>query len=862
MPGLIRDRLPITGASPKDAALKQFAGDGGLTTYELWKDVTRPEQLHQQMEWVRTRLAETAAISADLSRKIQNQTRAAQYVSAATSTAVPDIIDYSASNVVVDAFDGSIRPAMRHMRTVATDIQVIGSEGIRDSGVLVGRGTGITVHPTEANYVGFYLSGPKSFQVLGRTHHGPGVSLDMGDEPIEITFDESEFMIWGVLSAVATYPPLATIQTRQISSSIRVPNGLILPEGVEWLTSTDGSTWGRSLGLADTDGSPFVKTFGEDYASVTIAVGDTAATAYPNSGVQRTLDGKIDVPYWVIPETVVVYKDLNRFLISEVNVGGSFLEYRSRDKAYGIEVSGDVFGGATLQRHANRDELLEDEGYQRILYRIIDRQSAIDRLEALLAAQVGQAEAVMAVEGASRDFVLGRAFRKTGMTYRTFTYPWNTEFVVLPRQGTISHRPANIERAKEGVHLPQSSFYFPLDTPQPNESLTQPSRATWDGWDHEERKAHYEAIAVHCFARWSFHLGSRDRNAELIDNPEATATGELIHDIQTGDMVDLQTELAAYATGTTFDIRSPMTADIFDRMLLGTRAADYQEVLASILEAFDGVAAKPSEDSLEEFIRFMNGQALLHQGDEDGFSAALEALTAHFRAHGALQHHPSHKSFVGGSVGRVSTYIYAASDTEITIAIPNEYFLPNDWIESQGSVWRQVWLNGVPITATGKTDAQWRFILPLRDGKNSFFFHSSMSATREIAELDITIWKGGVGYGLSMEDPSYIITPHPRSKVVDYDVYEHYVKDDVLDDVVGLKNKYDYDASAWTSEIWVQRPEGVPSDETWMHLQYKYRDETPETIMATDESFYLRGALVSEKYHPHRIPALTIGYRL
>jgi hypothetical protein len=853
---IVRDRLIPTDRDPVERAREMFRGERDLDFYDLWREVRRPEELHQQMKYLQSRSLITQQLMEQVGAQLEDQERAATYVSASGSTEIADLVDHSVSDVVLDAYDGSIRPVMRYVRPATGEIVLEGATEYRDERVLVGLASSIRIRSDNANYCGFYINGateilPGNSGSQGRDSVGadsvtitpsPGVSLDLTGSEIVLSFREpTQVMIWGWLFAKAVYGRLAVLQTRALNEQLRVPNGLRLPVGVRWEYSTDGSTWKPGLDITDSEGAPYVHEAGRGALPLQISLEGAEATAVLHSGVNRPTNGKIDVPHWVIPETLTVYRDLDCWMIDEVKLTGTPMTLSQDGSRSEMELSGETFESLHTARRANDEELMERAAeFAALSDRQTDLTAAVAESNAMFRrheqlARGGRKQVQDLRTMANAMLTLNQTDRE-----RTLRYPYNP-FYIVPG----SNPPFPSWAAASGV-----TYYTLPPTDAPGAWRTPEQ---WADMTTKGRQAHYMRIYD-----WLTSLASK-LDVETIGAERDMETGtsfrrRVRRSRQLQDVMDRMNEIRSVET---VSVNVPMTPAVFERMLL-----DDSTELNEMVTALQAIADRAgvtlgTEASVQALIDFKDGQSLLDEGRLAEFHTATQSLEQHFRVLGGLLPSLSNMSFVGESEGRVTTFLYSDKVASLQLAIPVGYMIPDA---------ENIYLRSAPVTAQGQWTQSgveyWVFPMALEVGQNPISFRSRLVAPAEVAALDMGFLRDGVFYALNLEEAGVIVSPHLPARAIDFDAYRHYVEERRRFEVVGLKNEYDADAGGWATEIWIEPPSGHATPDAAVFLDYRYRDDTPTAIRETDEDFYLRTTLVSEPDRPTRIPRMQVGYRL
>jgi hypothetical protein len=853
---IVRDRLIPTDRNPVERAREMFRGERDLDFYELWRDVRRPEELHQQMEYLRSRSLITRELMEQVGDQLEDQERAATYVSASGSTEIADVVDHSVSDVVLDAYDGSIRPVMRYVRPATGEFVIEGTTDFRDERVLVGLASAIRIRSDNANYCGFYISGatelfPGNLDFPTRAVHGlatatitpsPGVSLDMDESEIVLSFPEpTQVMLWGWLFAKAVYGRLAVMQTRALNEKLRVPNGLALPGGVRWEYSTDGSTWLPGLNITDSEGAPYVHRVGRGTLPLQISVGDAEASAVTHSGVNRPTDGKIDIPHWVIPETLTVYRDLDCWMIEEVKLTGTPMTLSSDGSRAEMELSGETFESLHTARRANDEELMErDAEFAALSDRQVDLTAAVAESHAMFRRHEQLARGGRKQEQDLRTMANALLIQANETDFDSDPYPFDRFYVGLG---------ANPLRPFWGTAVGSRAYHLP----ETRDPVVWRTREQWSGMTADGQRRQLRAIATWLIAR-ATEINVETTVAERDMGQGTSFRRRLRKSRQLQDVKDRMDEIRSVET---VSVNVPMTPAVFERMLLDD-STELNEMVTAIQAIADRAGVTlGTEASVQALIDFKDGQRLLDEGRLDEFITATESLEQHFRNLGGLLPSRSNLSFLGESEGRVSTFLYSDKVASLQVAIPVDYMIPDA---------EQIYLRSAPVMPQGQwTQAgvnYWVFPVPLAVGQNAISFRSRLVASAEVAALDVGFLRDGAFYSLNLEEAGVVVSPHLPARAIDFDAYKHYVEERRRFEVVGLKNDYDGDAGGWLTEIWIQPPSGHATPDAAVFLDYRYRDDTPTAIRATDEDFYLRTTLVSEPDRPMRIPRMQVGYRL
>ncbi|MAF10440.1 hypothetical protein CMK11_08310 [Candidatus Poribacteria bacterium] len=853
---IVRDRLTPTDRDPVERAREMFRGERDLSFYDLWRDVRRPEELHQQMEYLRSRSLLTRQLMEQVGEQLQDQERAATYVSSSGSTEIADLVDHSVSDVVLDAYDGSIRPVMRYVRPATGEIRIEGATEYQDDRVLIGLASAIRVRSDDANYCGFYISGaaellwgnsgsstgdvPPEAETISPS---PGVSLDMDGSEVVLSFREpTQVMIWGWLFARAVYGRLAVFQTRALNEALRVPNGLNLPGGFRWESSTDGSTWVSGLTITDSDGAPYVHEVGRGALPLQITLEGAEAASVVNSGMNRPVNGKIDVPHWVIPETLTVYRDLDCWMIDEVKLTGTPMTLSEDGSRAEMELSGETFESLHTARRANDEELMErNEEFARLSDRQVDLSDGVAEADAMFRrheqlARGGRKRVADLRTMANAMATLGNP----SSTLTRLTYPYDPFYIVAG-----SSPPFPWWGAASGV-----TYYTLPPTDAPG---TWRTKDQWSDMSMQGRKAHYMRIFDWLVSE-AYNLEVETMAAERDIEGGTSFRSRLRRSRRLLAVMDRMNEIRSVET---VPVRVPMSPDVFERMLLDD-STELNEMVTAIQAIADRAGVSlGTEASVQALIQFKNGQKLLDEGRLAEFIVALRSLEQHFRTVGGLLPSLSNQSFVGESEGRVSTFMYSDKTASMQLAIPVDYMIPGA---------ERIHLRSAPVTPQGQWTQSgvnyWVFPVSLEVGQNPISFRSRLVAPSEVAALDVGFLRDDVFYALNLEEAGVIVSPHLPARSIDYDAYKHYTEERRRFEVVGLKNEYDADTSAWVTEIWVEPPSGHSVPSAAVFLDYRYRDDTPTEIRATDEDFYLRTTLVSEPDRPTRIPRMQVGYRL
>jgi hypothetical protein len=853
---IVRDRIIPTDRDPVERARAMFRGERDLDFYDLWRDVRRPEELHQQMEYLQSRSLITRQLMEQVGSQLEDQERAVTYVSASGSTEIADLVDPSVSDVALDAYDGSVRPVMRYVRPSTGEIVLEGATEYRDERVLVGLATAIRIRSDNANYCGFYISGATELLrgnsgSQGRDSSGPdsvtitpspGVSLDLDGGEIVLSFRQpTQVMIWGWLFAKAVYGRLAVLQTRALNEQLRVPNGLDLPSGVRWEHSTDGSTWSQGLGITDGEGAPYVHQVGRGTLPLQISLEGAEATAVTHSGVNRPTDGKIDVPHWVIPETLTVYRDLDCWMIDEVKLTGTPMVLSQDGSRSEMELSGETFESLHTARRANDEELMErDAEFAALSDRQTDLTASVAESNAMFRRHEQLARGGRKQEQDLRTMANALLFQANEMGADSNPYPFSRFYVGLG---------ANPLRPFWGTTVGARAYHLPTT----RDPVVWRTREQWSEMTADGQRRQLRAIAD-WLIRQATELNIETIGAERDMERGTSFRRRTRKSRQLQDVMDRMNEIRSVET---VSVNVPMTPAVFERMLLDD-STELNEMVTAIQAIADRAGITlGTEASVQALIDFKDGQDLLDEGRLAEFITATQSLEQHFRSLGGLLPSRSNLSFVGESEGRVSTFLYSDKTASLQLAIPVDYMIP----DAEG-----IYLRSAPVTPQGQWTESgvgyWVFPVDLEVGQNPISFRSRLVAPAEVAALDVGFLRDGVFYALNLEEAGVIVSPHLPARAIDFDAYKHYVEERRRFEVVGLKNEYDADAAAWLTEIWMEPPSGHATPDAAVFLDYRYRDDTPTEIRATDEDFYLRTTLVSEPDRPMRIPRMQVGYRL
>ena len=851
---LVRDQIPPSTQDPVQRAREMFRGERDLTFYELWRDVRRPEEFHQQMEYLKNRMQLTNETIATVTLQLDDQERAAHYVNASVSSEIADLIDPSVSDVVSDPYDGSIRPVMRYVRPATGQVELDGATSYRDERLIVGEVTAIRIHSTDANYCGFYISGPDAVHLgdvnsdfegrkgsVPKLTPSPGLSFDMDGQTILLSFDRpTTVMIWGLMFARAVYGRLAVLQTRAISEVLRVPTGLSLPGNVAWDFSLDGSNWSSGVDIVDSAGDPYVHRVGRNSLPFQMSLEGGEASAVISSGVNRPVRGKIDVPHWIFPETVRVYRDLNCWLVNEVKLTGSPMAMSSDGSEATMELSGETFESLYTVRRPNDAELEQsDPEFARLSAEHTSLTAAIAELDKMYRTRRNLARTGRRTVADLRKTAEAMLTMATTGNLRGANYPFDPFFIST----STPIRPIWASSAGMVYHtLPSTDRTDILRT-----------REQWRELSDKGKRGHFRRISDWLISmayelEVEFLAAKRDIDRHVSQRSRARKSKR--DQVVTERMKELRSIESV-------SVRVPVNPEVFQRMLLDD-AGELQEVVTTLeLLADRAGVTLGSETRTQELVRFKSGQALLNAGKVDEFVAATRDLEQHFRNIGGLYRSLSNLSFVGESEGRVSTFLYSDKLATIQMAIPVDYLI-------RGA--EMLYVRETPVAPLGKwTEAgvdYFVYSIALEIGQNAVSFRSRLVASDEVTELGVGFLRDGVFHDLSLENAGVVISPHLPARAVDYDAYKHYVEDRRRFEIVGVKNHYDGDAGGWLTDIWVQPPNGHSTPETSIFMEYAYRDDIPTAIRSTDESFYLRTTLVSEPDRPARIPRMHVGYRL
>lgn len=878
---IIKDQITIDNIDLPQAVIDSLGADGKLQTFPIWRDIANDHEFYQQLSYVENQFNALRNSTSSIEQGYRDQIQRTQYVDTLKffDTHLSNIIDWANSTVVIDPYDGSIRPVARSLNPTPGKWLIAGQVTFEDEKTIIGQGlTKITFTSPNANYLGFYITNVDQLIINGVLKDvNRGVSVDFIDSvSIEIPerFSNKKIALENILFSRIAYQKFSVIQTTQLSETYRVPNKIIVPDvdKVFWEFSVDGSTWYEdSTIVKDSSDRPYVHEVGEIGSSVVLSTtlgGDPISSILSlTSGVQTPVAGEYSAPHWILPETLRLYRDIDTWLITDTMSGGYDLV--DEDNNLIQELGGFYFTAGHGRVRMTVDEINNenDPRWIKLLERRSEQELSITELRSELSGLVLSATGrVNAVDRFNWENVLKRMDNWLEIVRSNLTDNRGRTNQDAIRVNTLKHKYLSENPFTADSFLKLKTEDFTLDDTNKNVWSESHLDLPINGWVGHSNQWKINYIVSQ---REIVNRIIDEYNAEIRSSQESLANSSIQNQISNRNKVinQINTEIAHLEKIFWKEIELPLNKDLFDRMLLGNETDNLQEDLNTIngLLSNAGVTVKEASE-LRKYILYMNGQDLLDNNNYQGFIDAEQRLIQHFQSFGAIATLGPSSSGLAESIGKVQTNFHANSATNITLAIASDLFkIDPDNNIAQNVIHINHNNSGqtlIPSSSQIEAGISYDiFNIDLLEGRNYIWFLSTKTATHEIADyLNIKLVLEGVFYPFTLERAGLIASPFPPSKALDYKTWLNYTEEHRKFEVVGLDNFYNHADSAWQTKIYISSPLGFPYEDRAMSLTYNYRDDAPSAITTTSAPFYIRGTLRSDNSIATRINNFSIGY--
>lgn len=799
-----------------------------LTDYSLWETVTGPLNFNQQIEFIKSRLENNIKESKTLSANIEflkNKSMAFNGLSLST-TNISNFIDWENSNIAIDAFDGSIRPIIRHYTEVEGTISIDGNTIYSSSDItIVDSLKSITLSSLlddKANYRGFYITGvdsyrlePDPFSFSVKVGRG-GIVIDGYGTRTLYFSGENSVIIYGVTFADVVYETVSKIQSSVLKLVKKIPNKIYLPSNVDWWFLHDigkdgvgNDLWFKEVAIKDGSNKPYCHRIGNllSTTSITSSEDSEEVVVDLNNGVILLEDKKIERSHWIIPESVKVYRNIYTWLLTDYSSGGTSMG--------NLQVGGNHFTGSTgISFTPTHETLLSKNIEYANIYNneFLTAKAEVERLTAIL-----------------------------------------------------NSNPLNARLANELEHLNAQLRYIPKFLPQRTEiNVTSPTLRTTDPDSIRVGiiPAQVENPAWARITRRLAEIQSEMKNQQESDIYYRGYISAISFHMQKASEAEAKMKTLQESLSVSGD-SVPLGPEQFDLMLFGSGENIEQDVV-SILGLWSSVGQRlASEDEVKNLLKYKMGDVLLgigHLGYEQ-FTNGYRSLIDYFISLGAIRPVNRITNAIAKSKGRLGTIFYSEVDNVFDIAIDSSIMVePKINLKQGGNSFYEAINRSSEITSGSKKYSI--FTIEIKTGDNPVYFETSLcGAKHQLMETpeEIKYYLQGILYDFSINNPGIVISPYRPAIAIDYDEWKFYLEKSRYFDFVGLKQ--DYDGSTWTSIIYLENPPGFYTYDAPCFISYIYRDEDPADIKSTEEHLYIRGIFTSDKKIPTRINHLQMEFK-